>query len=483
LRYAAGGMSGDELVDTVSFVRDRPTATAAAAARLIAVYPRELSWQVWLAERPIPIGRGPGEGGVQLPHQTVSRSHCTIAWDGAIGCHAVTDNGSHNGTSVDGEAIAAGTPRVLTPGAVVRFGDVFAVYEPMAGVGDDAPVVSTEQLPGASAAMRRARGQVARAAPDPSPVLVIGETGTGKEWVAREIHRLSGRRGPLVALNCAALAPQLVESQLFGHVRGAFTGATSDHVGMFRAADGGTLFLDEIGELPLELQPKLLRELQESRVIPVGATVPIPVDVRVVAATNRELSVEVDAGRFRRDLYARLALWEIAVPPLRDRRADILGWIDRLQAAWCDRRGVAAPPLVFKPEAAERLLLYRWLDNLRGIDRLVHALGGGAERMIELSELPGWLGAEPAAGSSAGMSAAANLAAAAAAVPAPPVVAAKGARRPAPSRDEVVAAYQETGGNVRAMARRFERDRRQIYRWLEAYGLRQPGDGSDDDTT
>src|SRR6185295_11015283 len=172
------------------------------------------------------------------------------------------------------------------------------------------------------------------AATDPAPVLLHGESGTGKERIAGELHRLSGRKGRLIAVNCAALSRELVESQLFGHQKGAFTGATELHPGYFRAAQGGTLFLDEIGELSLEVQPKLLRAIQQGEVQAVGSTQPAHVDVRVVAATNRELQQAVNAGQFRADLYARLSLWELRVPPLRERRADLFPWIDRLHGRW-----------------------------------------------------------------------------------------------------------------------------------------------------
>jgi transcriptional regulator with GAF, ATPase, and Fis domain len=282
--------------------------------------------------------------------------------------------------------------------------------------------------------------------------------------VAREIHRLSGRQREMLAINCSALAPQIIDSQLFGHVRGSFTGADADSLGLFRAAHGGTLFLDEIGELPLDLQPKLLRALQEGEIHPVGSNKPVRVDVRIIAATNRDLESLIEVGAFRRDLYARLALWELRVPPLRERRADLLDWISRLHAAWHEQRGggAAAPPLVFHAEAADLLLRQDWPDNLRGLDRLVHELSirDSAEGPVTRLELPAWVRAE----SPGAMG--------------PPVpdpersVPGTKPRRPAPARDEFIAAYDELEGNIHALARRFDRDRRQVYRWIDGFGLR-----------
>jgi transcriptional regulator with GAF, ATPase, and Fis domain len=293
-------------------------------------------------------------------------------------------------------------------------------------------------------------------------VLILGETGTGKERLARELHRLSGRPGKLVALNCAALNAQLVESQLFGHARGAFTGASEAQPGLFRAAHEGTLFLDEVGELPLETQPKLLRALQEGEVLAVGATQPVRVDVRIVAATHRDLGRAVAAGTFREDLYARLAMVELALPPLRDRRVDLLGWIDRLAQAWAERRGVAGT-FRFDADAAEALLRFAWPLNLRGVERLVHDLGASHApgAVITRGALPRWLVATDGDGP---------------ADPAPRTPdddddAPPAARDRVPTRDEFTRAFHELGGSVHALARRFGRDRRQIYRWIEAHDL------------
>jgi DNA-binding NtrC family response regulator len=196
-------------------------------------------------------------------------------------------------------------------------------------------------LVGNSAAMRRLRDSIGRVAPVPSPVLVVGESGTGKELVARELHRLGpSPTAPFVAINCAALPENLVESELFGHERGAFTGASVTRKGAFEAAERGTLFLDEIGELPLPAQAKLLRVLEERRVTRVGATRPLAVEARVVAATNRDLEAAVREGRFREDPYYRINIHQIAVPPLRDRRSDVPEIAERFAAAICERFGI-----------------------------------------------------------------------------------------------------------------------------------------------
>ncbi len=219
-------------------------------------------------------------------------------------------------------------------------------------------------------------------------VLVRGESGTGKELVARSIHLESQRRdGPFVAVNCASLSPSLMESELFGHVRGAFTGAVGDRAGIFAQADGGTLFLDEVAEIPLELQSKLLRVLQERVVVPVGSSKPRTVDVRVVSATHKALREEVRAGRFREDLLFRLRVVPLFVPALRERRTDI----ELLLQQFVARNNVRGPRRVrsVSPEAMQRLLDWSWPGNVRELQNVVDyafAVGRGPE--ILLSELP-----------------------------------------------------------------------------------------------
>jgi len=238
-----------------------------------------------------------------------------------------------------------------------------------------------------SPAMNRLMGQVRRVAAADLPVLLHGESGTGKELVARELHRLSERSsGPFVAVNCAAIPSELLEAELFGHTRGAFTGASRSREGRFRAAHGGTLLLDEIWDLPLELQPKLLRVLQERAVEPVGAERPVSVDVRIIAATHRELQAHVREGTFREDLYYRLAVLPLRVPPLRERREAIVPLFELFLSSQARTSGRT---LDVAPAAAEELRHRPWPGNVRQLEnvaRRVALLAPGPS--IELDDLP-----------------------------------------------------------------------------------------------
>jgi DNA-binding NtrC family response regulator len=211
-----------------------------------------------------------------------------------------------------------------------------------------------------SPAMRHVLETVAVVAPSDVPVLILGESGVGKEVVAQLIHSASRRAaGPLVAANCAGLPESLIESELFGHTKGAFTGADQPRQGFFRAAHGGTLFLDEIGELPLHLQPKLLRALESGEIMPVGSDKSVSVDTRLIAATNRNLEEDVVEGRFRDDLYYRINVVELVVPPLSDRREDILPLARRFAEEF------AGSPVRVSPQAVQCLVTYRWPGNVR----------------------------------------------------------------------------------------------------------------------
>jgi len=228
-----------------------------------------------------------------------------------------------------------------------------------------------------------------------STVLILGESGTGKELIARALHRLSGRSGKLVPVNCGAIPEEILESELFGHERGAFTGAIANKIGRFQLADGGTIFLDEIGEMSPKLQVKLLRVLQERKVEPVGSTRTIDVNVRVVAATNKDLREEVKAGRFREDLYYRLQVVPINLPALRERGSDVVVlaryFLER-SAADVGRQG-----LHMSPEVEQKLKDYQWPGNVRELENLIERLTVLADRdAITVQELPEYIGDAPA---------------------------------------------------------------------------------------
>ncbi|MEO6323745.1 MAG: sigma-54 dependent transcriptional regulator [Thermoanaerobaculia bacterium] len=243
------------------------------------------------------------------------------------------------------------------------------------------------ELVGRSAPMERTFETIRQAAASRSTILVVGESGTGKELVARALHRLSPRaNGPFVTVHSGALPADLLESNLFGHMRGSFTGAVADKKGLFKAADGGTIFFDEIGTVPIDTQAKLLRVLQEREFLPVGAVEPIRSDVRVIAATNADLTRLVSEGKFREDLYYRLCVISIPLPPLRDRKEDIPLLVEALVARAALENGKAVPSVT--PSAMKALLDHDWPGNVRELENVLEralVLGHG---IIDLDQLP-----------------------------------------------------------------------------------------------
>ncbi len=237
--------------------------------------------------------------------------------------------------------------------------------------GPDAPDRrSRDVLVGDSAPMREIRGKIAKLARTQAPVFISGESGTGKELVARLIHAKGPRAGkPFVAVNCGAIPAELMESEFFGHKKGSFSGAVADKTGLFQAADGGTLFLDEVADLPLHLQVKLLRAIQEKRVRPVGSTEEIPVDVRILSATHKDLKALVAEGRFRQDLYYRINVIELRVPPLRERREDIPRLAERILARLSAEMGMET--LRLTPGAIEALCRYPFPGNVRELENVL----------------------------------------------------------------------------------------------------------------
>jgi transcriptional regulator with GAF, ATPase, and Fis domain len=311
--------AGDAFEGIRTRVIDRPARMELPGVGLVVIDGVDRGRSVRLAHGVARIGSAPSST-LQLGDPTVSRLHCEVAVRDRI---MIRDCGSTNGTFVDGVRVLEAQ---LTAGAMLRVGAttlrVDLLDEP--GFVELSARSSFGELIGASPEMRGVYAVLEKVAGSDATVLIEGETGTGKELAARALHDASGRAaGPFIAVDCGAIPENLIESELFGHVRGAFTGASADRRGAFEEAHGGTLFFDEIGELPLGLQPKLLRALETREVRRVGASRAHPVDVRVVAATNRSLARSVNTGTFREDLYYRLAVIEIEMPPLRARREDI----------------------------------------------------------------------------------------------------------------------------------------------------------------
>jgi DNA-binding NtrC family response regulator len=301
-------------------------------------------------------------------------------------------------------------------------------------------------LVGRSAPIQRVVRLVQQVAPTDVTVLIEGETGTGKELVARAIHRESARRkGPFVAVNCAGLSEELAASQLFGHRRGAFTGAVADATGMFEAARGGTLFLDEIGDLPLRVQTTLLRALEERTVMRIGETQPRPVDVRIVVAANRDLSTEVATGRFRADLLYRIRVGRIHLPPLRERRVDFPLLVRHILS---EQRAITGRHVEgVSDEAMQALLAYEWPGNVRELkNTLGYAVIHCAGAAIELEDLPPEVLER-----------------------APPVTAA--GDLPSDERERIVAALARAGGERKAAAALLGVSRATLYRRMAHHGI------------
>ncbi len=310
------------------------------------------------------LGAG-ADSQIVIDNPSVSRSHVELGLvpEGI----SVRDLGSRNGTFYLGQRVQAMT---LAPGARIHLGPVEVALDPdldTLGTAEPYPEPTYRGMVGASLNMRQLFAALARLEGSLVTVLVTGESGAGKELVARALHEGStvATTGPLVTVNCGAIAPELVASELFGHKRGAFTGASDARKGAFESAEGGTLFLDEIGELPLDVQPMLLRALESGEIRAVGADRSTHVRVRVVAATHRDLRSEVRAGRFREDLYYRIAVVELMVPPLRDRIEDVEALANRFAQA----AGLGQLP----PEVIARLRARKWPGNVRELRNVVQA--------------------------------------------------------------------------------------------------------------
>lgn len=441
----------------------RPLAQSSLSAfRLLVVYspdPSVVGVPRIVGAQPLVVGRaGPG---LTLDDGRVSRSHA--AFEMRDGVPYVRDLGSRNGTFVNAEPIR---DRALSDQDVIRVGDHCLLLQELNG--DDVrrtleTPARSDRLIGDGRAMRELREEIGRARSGRVAVLLIGETGTGKEVAAAEIHGQWARAGAFVPVNCAAIPENLAEAELFGHVRGAFTGANHESHGLFGAADGGTIFLDEIGEMPLSLQPKLLRALAVGEIRRVGESQSRRVDVRVVAATNVDLEAAVSRHTFRADLLARLAGHIIRTPPLRERREDLLVLASHFLASALNVRRESVPQW-FSPDAAEALLVHPWTFNVRELEQTLRAAAPRVERTtLELHHLP-LATALPISTRVDNDNTARS---------APPTLERILQVRPdaTPNAEELRVVIEHFGGNVSRIAAFFGKERRQIYRWAARHGI------------
>jgi DNA-binding NtrC family response regulator len=426
-------------------------AAAPRAARLSVLFGPDRGASVEVGAVGATIGAQPACDLV-LDDPAVSGRHATVRRAG--GGFEVADLGSRNGTFFDGARIE----RAIVPaGATLRIGGSVVLLAPDEEYVALQPSTAARfgDLVGESVAMRRVYAVLERVSRSAATVLVTGESGTGKELCARAIHDASPRRDrPFVVFDGSAASETLLESDLFGHVRGAFTGADRDRQGAFAAAHGGTLFLDEIGELPLRLQPKLLRALESGEVQPLGGRKPSKLDVRVVAATNRDLADEVKRGAFRGDVYYRLAVVEVHLPALRERPEDLPALVRVLLAREGRDTGEALDPAVLS-----RLAAYAWPGNVRELRNVVARAVALAPPNVPFSRMPIIVGSTPASR---------------------PEIAASADRPFSEAKLDLVERFERAylrdllarhGDNLAQAARVADIERKHLYRLLEKHGL------------
>lgn len=413
-----------------------------------------------------------GEAEVRVLDHRMSGSHASIrpalTERGEPRGLLIQDLGSTNGTRVNGQKISSA---LLLPGHYMEVGRTFFTCALLNDEEDVQPLLEDGSLGPTRSVDPVVLAQISRArkiAPSQVSVLILGESGTGKEVLAQEIHKRSGRRGRMVAVHCGAIPENLLESELFGYKKGAFTGATSNHEGLVAAADGGTLFLDEIGEMTPAAQVRLLRVLQEREVVPVGDTQPRKVDIRLIAATHRDLRSQALSGRFRGDLYARLEGISFHLPRLAERRGDLGILIAHFLRKYA---GDKAPLCAPNPAALRLLFSYNWPFNIRELEKIIEAavaLSGG-ERAIEPRDLPPALrqnapSSPPSSEQLASCATAGTRRASSRLAPLSPEDEALKAR--------LIEALREHDGNISAVAREWGKARMQIQRWMKRFSLR-----------
>jgi DNA-binding NtrC family response regulator len=451
--------------DTLSYVGGpRPeTALLAVAPYLVVAMechrPTALPTRLGLATvEQVRLGRAPErrhqrrrEGGVGvldvgLVDSWMSSAHATLTRGGQG--WVLGDAGSKNGTFLNGQKCRSAR---VADGDLIEVGSTVLMFrDPVDARTGERVDVTADEVRAAPRGLRTVSPLVAerltilgRVAGADIPVILQGETGTGKEVMARTIHELSGRRGAFVAVNCGALPAELIESELFGHRKGAFSGATEDRDGLVRSADGGTLFLDEVAELSEAAQVALLRILQEREVRPVGGTGAVAVDLRVVAASHQDLRARAESAAFREDLYARLAGATVVLPPLRERRDDIGLLVGQLLPGIC---GPRASSIHLSRDAARALFQYDWPRNVRELEHALRTAVALADATLELEHLPEEVRRvcslpQPASAEDEAL------------------------------RQQLIEHLQREHGNVRAVARALDKAPMQIYRWCKRLAI------------
>ncbi len=399
---------------------------------------------------------------LRIPDRWMSSTHARISC--SFGRWVIEDAGSKNGTRVNGSDI---TRHTLHDGDVVECGHTLLLYrdavparadeppdfDPSAGA-DDVRGLTTLVAP-----LARDLDKLRQLAPSGVAILLLGESGTGKEVIARAIAKLSGRPGQFVGVNCGAIPDTLIESELFGYKKGAFSGAVADAPGLVRSSDNGTLFLDEIADLPAASQAAFLRVLQEREVRPVGDTRSITVDIRLISATHRDLPSLVEDGQFRNDLFARISGYRMTLPPLRERREDIGMLIAALLPKVAPHR---ASDVAIDVDAARAMFDYDWPLNIRELENsLATAIVLAGDEPVQFEHLP-----EPIRAPKTRTAGTATTMPAATARPSVPLT-----DEQLRHRDELVALFREHRGNVSAVARELGKDRKQVQRWMKRYEL------------
>jgi sigma-54 dependent transcriptional regulator, acetoin dehydrogenase operon transcriptional activator AcoR len=481
-RYRTGVSSsyGDDARDSMPTPKER-----AGLVLLYAPNFEQLSPAYVFVSPELTVGRDAANL-ICVPEQAVSRQHARFyAKDDRW---MLQDLGSRNGTMVSGRYIGEleleANHEIRVGDAIFKFVDAgaekYVSYRIDGKVAGDRRARTFTELVG-GAQMDQIAADIERIAPTELSAIILGETGTGKEVVARGIHRLSGRRGSLQAINCAAIPHNLLESELFGYRRGAFSGADRDKPGLIKLADNGTLFLDEIGDMPLDAQAKLLRVLQSREVFPLGATTPERVDIRIACATHRDLYQYVREGKFRGDLLARLNEHVVRLPPLRERKEDIY----LLARSFCARYG--RPELGFTFSFIVALLHYDWPFNVRELESCikravaiteapqldtVHLPDAISEHMKTYGERPrGTLvSAPPPAGGDQTTMPPERPASGSGSPWTPPPPAGLPRRGP-PTEEELRGLLERHKGNIAAVGRELGKERMQVHRWLKRYNI------------